>query len=95
MEMGSKDRIPGYLTDTHQEAERVQVELLRRAPTWKKVQMVSQLNQTVHLLAVCGLRRRHPTASPAALRRHLADLLLGPEVALRVFGPHQVDRHAE
>jgi len=33
------------------------------------------------------LRQRHPNASPEELRRRLADILLGPELAVRVYGP--------
>ena len=48
--------------DTHPEAERVQIELLRQAPAWRKLEMVGQLNQTVRTLALSGLRQRHPEA---------------------------------
>jgi len=48
---------------------------------------VGQLNQTVRTLALSGLRQRHPQASPQELRRRLADLLLSPDLAARVYGP--------
>jgi hypothetical protein len=48
--------------------------------------MVSQLNQTMRTLALSGLRQRHPEATPQELRR-LADLLLGPDLAARAYGP--------
>ena len=73
--------------DTHPEAERVQIELLRQAPAWRKLEMVGQINQTVRTLALSGLRQRHPQATPEELRRRLADLLLGPSLAARVYGP--------
>jgi hypothetical protein len=73
--------------DTHPEAERVQVELLRQAPAWRKLEMVGQLNQTVRTLALSGLRQRHPEATPQELRRRLADLLLGPNLAAQAYGP--------
>lgn len=73
--------------DTSPEAERVQIELLRRAPPWRKLEMVGQLNEMVRTLALSGLRQRYPDASPEELRRRLADLLLGPELATRVYGP--------
>ncbi|MBI4789019.1 MAG: hypothetical protein HY782_18460 [Chloroflexi bacterium] len=72
--------------DTSADAERVQIELLRRAPAWRKLQMVGEMNQTVRMLALAGLRQRFPNATPAELRRHLADLLLGEELAARVYG---------
>ena len=74
-------------TDTRPEAERVQIELLRRAPAWRKLQMVDQLNQAARMLALSGLRQRYPHATPAELRRRLADLMLGTELAARVYGP--------
>ena len=72
--------------DTRPEAERVQIELLRQAPAWRKMQMVGELNQTVCALALSGLRQRFPNATPDELRRRLADLLLGEELAARVYG---------
>ena len=38
-------------------------------------------------LALNGLHQRHPHASPEELRRRLADIRLGPELAARVYGP--------
>ena len=75
--------------DTRPEAEAVLIKLLRQAPPWRKLHMVGQLNQTVRTLALSGLRQRHPQASLQELRRRLADLLLGPELADRVYGPLQ------
>jgi len=73
--------------DTQPKAERVQIELLRRASPWRKLEMVGQMNQTVRTLALSGLRQRYPHATPEELRRRLADLLLGPMLAARVYGP--------
>ena len=65
----------------------MQIELLRQAPAWRKLEMVGQLNQTVRTLALSGLRQRHPEATPQELRRRLADLLRGPNLAAQVYGP--------
>ncbi|MFW6161847.1 MAG: hypothetical protein ACODAJ_03705 [Planctomycetota bacterium] len=62
------------------------IALLRAAPTWRRLQMVGEMNEAVRTLALSGLRRRHPNASPQELRRRLADLLLGPELAERAYG---------
>ena len=72
--------------DTRPEAERVQIALLRQAPPWRKLHMVGQMNQTVRTLALSGLRQRYPQATPQELRRRLADLVLGPALAARVYG---------
>lgn len=74
-------------TDTRPEAECVQIALLRQAPPWRKLELMGQMYQTVLTLALCGLRQRHPQATPEILRRYLADLLLGPTLAARVYGP--------
>ena len=74
-------------SDTRPEAEAVLIGLLRQAPPWRKLHMVGQLNQTVRTLALSGLRQRHPEATPQELRRRLADLLLGPDLAAQVYGP--------
>ncbi len=75
------------ISDTHPEAERVLIQLLQQAPVWRKLQMLSDLNQTTRQLALEGLRERFPEASELELRRHLADLLLGPELARQAYGP--------
>ena len=49
--------------------------------------MVLDANRTTRLLALTGLRERHPGESPARLRRRLADLWLGPELAAKAYGP--------
>jgi len=77
------------LSDTTPEAEQVLIQLLRQAPPWRKLEMVGQLNKTVRTLMWSGLRERHPHASDVVLRRHLADLWLGSELAARVYGPPQ------
>jgi hypothetical protein len=73
--------------DTGPEAERVLIELLRQAPVTRKLEMLGQMNATARQLALQGLRVRHPEATEAQLRRYLADLLLGPELAARAYGP--------
>jgi hypothetical protein len=73
--------------DTHPEAEAVLIRLLREAPPWRKLEMVDQLNQTVKPLALVGLRQRYPHDNEEKLRRRLADLLLGEEMATKVYGP--------
>jgi hypothetical protein len=73
--------------DTRPEAEAVLIRLLRQAPPWRKLEMVDQLNQSVKLLALTGLRQRYPNDRDDQLHRRLADLLLGGELALKVYGP--------
>lgn len=76
--------------DTSPEAEAVLIDLLRQAPAWRKLEMVDELNAAVRALALSGLRTRHPQADEAELWRRLADLLLGPELATKVYGTRAV-----
>ncbi|MBM4457585.1 MAG: hypothetical protein FJ011_07465 [Chloroflexi bacterium] len=78
--------MPTDLSDTHPDAERVLIELMREAPAWRKLALVAQMNETVRVLLLSGLRERYPQATPDELRRRLADLLLGPELAARAYG---------
>lgn len=73
--------------DTDPEIENLLLEGLRRMPPWRKVALVCDMNRTVRALALAGLRQRYPDDSPAQRHRRLADLVLGPELAARVFGP--------
>ena len=45
------------------------------------------MNATVRLLAWTACVHVIPASSEAQLRRRLADLLLGPDLAARVYGP--------
>lgn len=78
-------------SDTGPEAEQVLMELLRSAPVARKLEMLGQMNAAARQLALQGLRRRHPGATEAQLQRYLADLLLGPELAARAYGPRSVE----
>lgn len=60
--------------------------ILRQMPPWRKAQMVADGWGCARELALAGLRMRHPEASPEQLRRHIAELMLGAELAERVYG---------
>ena len=66
--------------------EALQVQLLRGVPSWRKMEMLAGLNAYARELALSGLRQRYPQAEEAELHRRLADSLLGPELARKVFG---------
>jgi hypothetical protein len=74
-------------TDTDPEIERLQIEGLRQMPPWRKMELMAGMCQSVQTLALAGLRERYPDDTPAQRRRRLADLLLGPELARRAYGP--------
>lgn len=73
--------------DTAEWAENIQLEFFRTAPSWRKAEMLGQLNEAMRTLAQSGLEAQFPNAPPAEIRRRLADILLGPELALKVLGP--------
>jgi hypothetical protein len=72
--------------DTHPKMEALQIELWRAASPTQKMQMLAQLNQSARLLALAGLRSQYPQAGEAELQRRLAGLLLGEEIACKVYG---------
>jgi hypothetical protein len=77
-------------SDTHPKMEALQIRLWREASPTRKMQALAQLNAAAKILALTGLRSRFPQASEAELRFKLACLLLGDELARKVYGepPH-------
>lgn len=72
-------------SDTHPKMETLQIQLIRRMPAWKKISMVDGLNETVKTLAISGIKQRHPDATPEQVHRMLAELMLGIELARKVY----------
>jgi hypothetical protein len=72
--------------DTHPNMEALQIEGWRQANPTRKMNMLAQLNASARRLALTGLRTQYPQASEAELRLKLADLLLGDELARKVYG---------
>jgi len=73
-------------SDAHPNMEALQIQLWRQASPTRKMDMLAQLNSSARLPALAGLRSRFPHASEAELRRKLADLLLGEDLARKVYG---------
>ncbi len=82
------------LSDTSPDAEEFQIALLRDLPAWHNLHLVAGLYDTGRQLMLAGLRRDHPSASAAELQRRLMDLLLGSELAARVYGPFPAELSA-
>ncbi|HLA08214.1 MAG TPA: hypothetical protein VJ022_12255 [Anaerolineales bacterium] len=72
-------------SDTHPKMEALQIQVIRRMPAWKKISIVNDLNETVKTLAVSGIKERHPNATPQEIHRMLAELMLGAELARKVY----------
>ncbi len=72
--MTGTDRI---YSDTSAEAEAFLIDLYRRMPAWRKLELVDDAIRTSRQLALIGLRSRHPGESPQRHRRRLLGLVLG------------------
>jgi hypothetical protein len=59
----------------------------RTTPTWQKLHAINELNESLKLLALSDLRRRHPGETEAQIQRRLAMRWLGADLADRVYGP--------
>lgn len=81
-----RDSLHTYFSDTQPAMEAMQTQLLQAATPARKMNMLAQLNRTARLLALTGLRSQFPLAGEAELQRRLAGLLLGEEIALKVYG---------
>lgn len=63
----------------------MQIEFIQRMPSWKKFAIVDGLNETVKTLAMSGIKQRNPNATTEQLNRMLAGLILGEELARKVY----------
>jgi hypothetical protein len=73
-------------SDTHPTIESMQIQFWRQATPTQKMQMLARLNASARAVALSGLRTRFPEATQVELRRRLAGLLLGEELAGKVYG---------
>jgi len=87
IDLGILPRMRTQAEDTTLETEQVLIGLLRAATPSRKMAILLSANRTARTLAMTGLKERHPEASADELRRRLADLWLGPELAENAFGP--------
>lgn len=80
--------------DTSPDTQRLIFEMLRDAPSSKKLALTFDLIQTARLLVLAGLRRRFPTASEPELRRELISRLLPRNEVIKAYGfdPKKKDR---
>ena len=73
--------------DTGTAAEMELIAVMKRLPTWKKLELLDDACQTTRTLVLAGLRKRFPSLSEDELHRMLMDRLGGEETAERVWGP--------
>jgi len=82
----SLDTMKTLSPDTTPEAEAVLLELLRRAPVWKRLQMVDQMHEVLRQLAMADIRRRHPHADNDEIKRRLAARVLSRTEVINAYG---------
>jgi hypothetical protein len=75
------------ISDTHPAAEKVQFDAFRAMSPEQKMNTLLGMIEAGHILAMAGLSMRFPQEGPELLRRRLASLLLGSELAQKVYGP--------
>ena len=80
--------------DTSRKAEQVMLAIYRGMPAWRKLALVEDAIRTSRQLAYAGIRSRYPGESPAQSRRRLLGLVLGEELARRIYGPVNDTREA-
>ena len=71
--------------DTSPEAEEVQLQLFRDAPSWRKLEMAFALNRSLRRLIVANAGVK----APEDRHRLLAERWLGSDLAKKVYGPLQ------
>ncbi|HNV02866.1 MAG TPA: hypothetical protein PLE61_06740 [Vicinamibacterales bacterium] len=76
--------MPAGFSDTDRESLQVQVDLLRRATPSRRLQLAFSLSADVMSLALAGIRRREPGATPARAGVVFVATQYGPELASAV-----------
>ena len=74
-------------SDTSPDAAEVQLRVFRAMSPARKIELVEDANRTARRLALAGIELRFPHASENERFRLLMDLVLGKELAARVYGP--------
>jgi hypothetical protein len=72
--------------DTSPEARRVQIGLYRRMTPARKFELISQAYEFGRVLAMAGIRLRHPNATDGQVRRIWASQHLGRELYEQAYG---------
>lgn len=83
-----RPRRTAAVSDTSPDAEEVLLQLLRKAPPWRKLKVVSELNRTLRELVLAELGERFPGKSDEELRLLLARRLYGAEIADTIEKAH-------
>lgn len=77
--------LSGLNLDTSSEVERRLIDGWRRMSPSEKLDIACRMSTTVRELALAGVRQRHPAASPREQFLRLAVIVLGGDLAQRVY----------
>jgi hypothetical protein len=72
--------------DTTPEAQRIQYQLLRRLPAWKRLTLAFELTQATRRLILADLRHKFPEAGDEEIRRKFISRVLPREDVIRAYG---------
>jgi len=76
------------VSDTSEEAERIQLEIYRRMTPAQKWATIASLYELGKMLQMAGLRMEHPEASEREIWHLWARRHLGDELYEKVYGEH-------
>lgn len=73
------------ILDTHPEAEKVYIELIRKFSISEKLAMVREITFACQQMALTGIKKRYPDANEEEMRLRLGALWLKKEFMSKVF----------
>lgn len=73
-------------SDTSPDAQRMQIELMRRLPPSRKLALAFELTDAMRDITLADLRHRFPQANDAEIRRRFIARVLPREDVIRAYG---------
>ena len=71
-------------SDTDPAVEQLLIDLMRKKTATEKLEMVGQLNASLRVLTLSGVRERYPEALEVEIKYKLAEVLFGSELAQKI-----------
>ncbi len=78
---------PAGVSDTGPRAAAIQTEIYRRMTPEQRIAQALALCDSARRMAIAGIRDRNSAATDRERFRILVDLVLGPDLARRAYGP--------
>jgi len=73
------------ISDTHPDAEKAYIDLMRKFSISKKLAMVREITFACQQMALTGIKKRYPEADEKEMRLRLGALWLKKEIMDKVF----------